>query len=247
MRVNIRIRASSIDIFYRHTVLSLIKEILRVGDELYKRALYEEKLPKPFTFSVFFFHYYIKNNQEIQISKKYKVVDKVFVLKDGYFNINLSAYDHTFFNIFLKGLNEIKNNNITINNKVFLIERFHNIKEQKVANGYTFFKTLSPFVINRKNIDKPKEYINSVMDMRLKAIRGNGLKQEISFIPLDIKVKKVKHTLKSLRDKYDKPYIYLNTMSGKFVLKGHQDDLNVIYQAGFLNRASQGFGMLEVY
>lgn len=249
MRLNIRVRADLIDIFYRHTVLSLIKEVLQQGDPIYKAEIYKQKLPKPFTFSVYFFNYHIKNNQSVFISKKYKVIDKVFVLNSGHFNINFSTSDKKFFDIFLKGLNIMISNrqSIAINNNNFLIESIRHIKERKIKTRYVFFKTLSPFIISKKAVNNPKEYINDITDKRLKAIRGYGLKQEISFISLDTKTKKIKHTLKGLRDGYGKPYIYLNAMSGKFVLKGDEDDLKTIYQAGFLNRASQGFGMLEVY
>ena len=244
MRVEIGI--DSIDIFYRHTIMAFIKGALSVEDKAYKEDLYSSDAPKPFTFSVYMPKFKIKDKERVQISSRYTVLDKVFILPMG-LNLNLSTSDGVFFSKFIKGVEKVKERGgVEINGKLFRIEGYTIVSEKPIRSEYTFFKTMSPMLMSKKSDARPKEIVNEIMDKKLKSLRGYGLKKELVFIPLKMREKKVKHTLKGIRDEHGEPYVKLDALEGRFVLKGDIEDLRTIYQAGFLNRTSQGFGMLEV-
>ena len=246
MRVRVEIGINSIDVFYRHTIMAFIKEALSIEDKDYKEDLYSTDDPKPFTFSVYMPKFTIRDKESVRISSKYTVLDKVFILPMG-LNLNLSTFDSVFFSKFIKGVEKVKESGgVEINGKLFKIGSCTIVNEKSIKSEYTFFKTLSPLLMNKKSDARLKEIVNEIMDKKLKSLRGYGLKKELVFIPLKMREKKVKHTLKGIRDEHSEPYVKLDALEGRFVLKGDAEDLRIIYQAGFLNRTSQGFGMLEV-
>jgi CRISPR-associated endoribonuclease Cas6 len=84
------------------------------------------------------------------------------------------------------------------------------------------------------------------MEATFREFYGRSLKETLKFYPLNMRKEVVKHTLRSFREKTGKPIMYITGNSGIFKLKGHPEDLQVIYQIGFGNRRSQGFGMVDV-
>jgi CRISPR-associated endoribonuclease Cas6 len=254
MRVKIPIYAEKIPIIFRHRIMALIKEALSKSDRDYLEALYSSRKPKPYTFNLAFDGSQ-PVDEEICIDDAFKVKDKVF-----YQNINnpaflyISSDDYEFFINVLNGIREIKAFEFDKENNIYWkIGKPLILKEKTILSDTVIFKTNSPIIVETKD-DKPVVFndknfqteLNNIMGATFRELYGRSLKEVLKFYPLNMRKEVVKHTLRDFREKTGKPIMYITGNSGIFKLKGHPEDLQVIYQIGLGNRRSQGFGMVDV-
>lgn len=127
------------------------------------------------------------------------------------------------------------------------------LRSRKITTDYGLFKTMSPIAVKNKSgkfldiTDKEyQESLNYIINQTLKNYRNIGLIQPIEFIPVDMKKVVVQEKIKGFTEKTGKEFMYINSYTGAFILKGNPIDLNDIYDLGIGFRRSQGFGMIEL-
>ncbi|MFN4245698.1 MAG: CRISPR-associated endoribonuclease Cas6 [Brevinematia bacterium] len=259
-------------IIYRHIILSLIKESLKLSDVNYKKSLYEDKIltkkVKPFTFSLILPKGSKAKKEHFYLNDNLKVEDYVFYppeYSDGRNQINVkplqllvSSIDYEFITHLYNGLIEMKKFKFYQDIEIE-IGRIIPILDKPITSNKVVFKTYSPILIENKD-GKPvlrdntfpyEEFnreLNIIESKILKDIRGNALKEEIKFEPIPGKWKKqvVKHTLGKIISNLGKPYATFTCFEGYFTLSGDIDDLKTLYNIGLGLRTGQGFGMVEV-
>lgn len=261
MRINILFTCEKLPILYRHRIMAMIKEALRLSDKSYKDSLYPDKnsviskIVKPFSFSLLLPKSKEIKKEKITVDADLDVEDVVFYFpNDNTVSLLVSSYDNLFTMLLYNGLLAMKEfdfgNGITLTlKKVFLLN------EKQINNSEAIFKTISPILIEDKN-EKPllpdnnllefNNELNIIHDKILNDIRGRGLKTSLEFTPITCKKQVVKHTLEGFRKKTGKPYMTLTCYEGQFKLKGEPEDLQTLYQVGIGLRTGQGFGMIEV-
>ena len=236
MKFKILIRTQKLPILYRHRVVSLFKEALRLSDPEYKSFLYDSSTAKPFTFNL-------------------SLPDGFVIRKEPYNGLQK-----------LKTFNFSSDSTMLVNGEklTWEIKKVFAIEDRVVINRKVLLKTCSPILIE-KNINGKKKPVlftdddfekelNFVMDRILKSLRGYGLKEFLSFkVAFDpesrkplAKTQKVKHTLKEFREKTGLPYMTLTVNRGMFQIEGNPEDINYMLKIGIGNRTGQGFGMVEV-
>ncbi len=261
MRLKIIFTCEKLPILYRHRIMALIKEALTFADKEYKEKLYPNKntefskVAKPFSFSLILPKSKEVKRERISINSDLEVEDLVFYFNsDNVISLFVSSCDYFFIMALYNGLLTIKKfdfgNGITLELKrVFLLN------ERQVNNNEVTFKTISPILIENvdekpllpdKNLLEYNRELNVIQDKILKEIRGVGLKASLEFMPITFKKQVVKHTLQGFREKTGKPYMTLTCYEGQFRLRGHPEDLQMLYQIGIGLRTGQGFGMVDV-
>ncbi|MCM8827236.1 MAG: CRISPR-associated endoribonuclease Cas6, partial [Candidatus Omnitrophica bacterium] len=220
---------------------------------------------KPFTFSVLFPRGISIERETFYLSDNIELEDFVFKFPKGsYFSILVASTDYEFLMRLYNGLLDLKefpfNKDITIS-----IARILPVEKRPSIGDKVFFRTLSPILIEGKDkkpifnkdgtfdMDLFNKELNQIQDRILNSIRGEGLKRELVFKPLDGAYKKqvVKHTLSEImkgyvEGKFPKPYLTFTCFEGCFKLEGDLEDLNILYDIGIGLRTGQGFGMVEV-
>ncbi len=271
LRVRFDFRVDKLPILYRHRIMSLIKEAIQISDPEYKAILYPEgfKRTKPFTFSVYIPPGFKTTKEKFLLDDGLALEETVFLLERE-ISLFVSSWAPEFIVNLYNGLLKLRKFPLF----EFLSEsgerQTHHIhlvravvlNERKITAEEVPFKTMSPISLEDGN-DEPIEilkndrvdqeelkrfvhHLNVVQDKRFKDLRGYGLKKPLEFVPNKIIRKVVKHALKGFRDETKKPYMFLTTYHGEFVLKGDMEDLRLTYQVGLGLRTGQGFGMLEV-
>lgn len=275
MRIKVTFKANKLPILYRHRFMALIKEAIERSDNNYKKSLYPDKaieqqdknsnpelktkIPKPFCFSVAMPNSKTIKREKIVIHEGVEIEDTVFYFsRDSYLSFYVSSYDYQFILNLYNGLLKIKDfdfgNGITLK-----LDRVFMLNEKKIIGDEAVFKTNSPILIEDKDgkpllpiaseqplIDSFNKQFNAIHYRIIRDIRGEGLKRDLEFYPLEIKKQVVKHTLKGFREKTGKPHMMLTCFEGRFKLKGDPEDLQMLYQIGIGLRTGQGFGMVEV-
>jgi len=264
LRIKILIKTEKIPIFYRHRVVSLIKEALKNSDREYKEFLYKNSITKPFSFNLVIPKIKKKEKAKIQIDHNYQVEDTVFTLEDtSYLSLYISALDYRFLISLFNGLKNLKtfdfssDENMLINGEkiTWKIQKVVPLHEKPAQSDTIIFKTNSPIILEDRQ-DKPilfsnkdfEKHLNEITDRILKSphIKDKGLEKPLKFEPIKMRKQVIKHTLKSFREQTGKPLMYLTGNAGTFRLSGHPKDLEILYKIGIGNRTGQGFGMVEV-
>jgi len=263
MRLKIVIKTDIIPIVYRHRVISLFKEALKRADVEYKKFLYNNSIPKPFSFNLVLPKEKEVKRGTIQIDTNFLIEDNIFYLKNPYVSLYVSALDYRFVIDLFNGLKKIKIFNFSSDTDMLVndekitweIKKVIYINERPIKEGEITFKTNSPILIEDKD-DNPVLFSNENFEKELNEItnrilqsphiKGKGLEEPLKFEPIKMQKQVIKHTLKSFRYKTGKPLMYLTGNAGIFKLKGHPKDLEILYKIGIGNRTGQGFGMVEV-
>ncbi len=133
------------------------------------------------------------------------------------------------------------------------LERLERLEQLKRLERLERFKRLERLehphhapVIDNDQLERFNHHLNAIQDRILKDLRGYGLKKPLEFLPINMKKKGVKHTLKAFREQTGKPYMVLTTYQGTFCLRGDPEDLQLLYQTGIGLRTGQGFGMVDI-
>ncbi len=260
MRVRVDFSIEKLPIIHRHSFIALIKEALRNSNISFKESLYPEsnfyntKITKPFTFSIYYPPVYEVRKEKFYIEKDWIIEEDVLYFKKDtiiFFFLSTNSYD--FFANFYNGIIKLKE--FCIGDSVLRLKNIFMLKEREIRGEKVNFITRSPILIEDKNeepllpqkskIDSFLENFNTIHNRKFKDLRGYGLKKEINFIPINVKKKVVKHTLRGFREKTGKPIMFLTCFDGKFELNGDIEDLKLLYQIGIGLRTGQGFGMVE--
>ncbi|HFD2030029.1 CRISPR-associated endoribonuclease Cas6 [Clostridium perfringens] len=232
-----KMKNKKISLSYRMFILSMIKNIISDFDQSYFEEMFfyegkKTKKTKPFTFSVFF--------------KDYKI-NKDFVEVEGEVKIVISTPDIKLNMVLFNGFMKMKEYGDFEKTSV-RIE-----KERKVEENEAIFKTLSPIFIkdaNNKALEIEDENYNKELNyfanLSIKSFRGYGLKEEIVFTPLKMKKVVVKEEISGFKEKTNKKYIYFNSYSGVFHLRGDKDDLNLLKELGLGCRRNSGLGSIDL-
>ena len=220
-----KMKNKKISLSYRMFILSMIKKIISDFDQSYFEEMFfyegkKTKKTKPFTFSVFF--------------KDYKI-NRDFVDVEGEVKILFNGF------MKMKEYGDFEKTSVRIE------------KERKVEENEAIFKTLSPIFIkdtNNKALEIEDENYNKELNyfanLSLKSFRGYGLKEELVFTPLKMKKVVVKEEISGFKEKTNKKYIYFNSYSGVFHLRGDKDDLNLLKELGIGVRRNSGFGSIDL-
>lgn len=243
MRLRCEFDTRVIPVSYQFMFVSLIKEALKITDENYYKKLYlykdaqKNKKSKNFCFSV-----YIKGflkEQDI-----FKVMDKVV--------LNLSTPDYKFALNLYNGLLNLKE--FTYKKQYHLVKKkISLVKEKNVHSNEVVFNTLSPICIKDKDnkymcIEDPKFLVEFkyITNRILENFRGFGLREELKFIPINMKKTVVQEKIKYFQENTGRNIYYINSYKGTFKLIGNKEDIKDIYSLGVGFKRSQGFGMIEV-
>lgn len=227
---------------YRIMITSMIKKAIEISDEQYFKELYifeekKNKKIKPFSFGVYFRNYVI-NSDIVQVN--------------GEISIIISTPDYNFGIALYNGLLSMKE--YSFNNKYTFIKRKVLLeKENIINNSKVNFKTLSPIHIKGKD-NKPidvssngyEEELNYISNILLNSYRGYGLKEKLTFNPINMKKMVIKEKIKDFMINCNKEYIYINAYSGIFALEGDIEDLQLLMQLGLGFRRSEGFGLIDL-
>lgn len=241
MKIKAVFKTNKIPVGYRMMFVSLIKSLLSDYCEEYYNEIYtynngKNKRSKNFTFSVFM--------------KDFKKEEEVFLTDEVI--LNISSPDKKLILYLYNSL--IKMKDYEYENKYKISKNTVKIvNHKKIENDYCMFKTMSPIAIKNKSgrfldVDTPEylESLNHIVNQSLINYRGKGLSREIEFIPVDLKKVVVKEKIASFTEKTGKEYMFINSYSGVFILKGDSEDLNAIHKLGIGFRRNQCFGMIDL-
>lgn len=246
MRISIDIYARKIPIVYRHRIMALIKESLKISNSEYKSLLYNTRKgphkPKPFTFY-------------LRLAPSWRMVNDSFEFgREARCRLFISTSDYEFLIHLYNGLIAIKTFEMERDNPIN-IGRCTLLQSKEIYDEEVVFKTLSPILIEDKE-ERPiipqrhsKNFDTEFCEIHnriLKTIRGSGLKREIEFFPVKIRKAVVKHYISDFERLTGKRYMMLTCFEGIIKLKGDREDLQFLYDNGIGLRTSQGFGMVDI-
>jgi len=266
MRLKVKISANYLPILYRHRVLSLIKEALKMSNPRYetfysKKSRY--KIPKPFCFNLVKPRNSKIKVSKIQIDRRFSVDDMVFVTENGYLLLFISSIDKGFIFELYEGFKKLEEFDFSFDNNMLVdgekvkwkIVDATLLDLPKIESPEVTFLAKTPIVVEKED-SKPvifenegfEYYLNRIMDSIFKKpyIKGNGLSKPLKFTPINMKKQVVKHTLKRFREKTKKPIMFITGSVGVFSLSGDPKDIDILYKIGIGKRTAQGFGMLEI-
>ncbi|WP_456402892.1 CRISPR-associated endoribonuclease Cas6 [Persephonella sp.] len=263
MRLKVLIRSDLVPILYRHRVVSLIKNAIKLGSNGVDQFFEDKRVVRPYCFNLALPSKKTQKVGTIQIDENFTVEDIIFYTNKRPISLYIGSLDSDLINAIHKGLKKIKrfnfssNSNMIIQNKrlVWVIERIVFINEKPIEKEELIFKTNSPILIENEDNrpilfsdEKFNYYLNEIMDRILSSpyLKGKGLSKPLKLEPIDMKKQVVKHTLKDFRENTGKPVMYLTGSTGIFKLSGSKEDLEIIYKTGLGIRTCQGFGMIEL-
>jgi len=258
LRVRIQYEISQVPVYYRNLFMSLLKEALQatpIGQEYFSRLFSFDgnranKAPKPFCFAVRFLH-----NRD-----RFAQTKTTFVLTSP-LTLYLSTPDPALLITLYNGL--ISPRIYPCKWKEVELKRPRSVvllPEKPIRSEAVVCRTLSPILVEDKH-GKPLlppfkagarngesqrflRELNYLADKVLQGVRGWGLQKELDFRPVALRKEVVKHLV---REKGETQRLYTFTcFAGRFVLRGHPEDLEWIQQLGLGLRRAQGFGMVEV-
>ncbi|WP_163327727.1 CRISPR-associated endoribonuclease Cas6 [Desulfurobacterium thermolithotrophum] len=207
MKFRILINTQKLPILYRHRIISLFKEALKLSDPEYKDFLYDSNTTKPFTFNLFLPKGFTIKKEPLQIDEKFTPEDypelremETFYLPENTFlTIWISSTDYRFLISLYNGLQKLKTFNFSSDDTMLVngekltweIKKVFAIEDRVVMSRKVLLKTCSPVLIEKSINGKKKpvlftdddfeKELNFVMDKILKSLRGYGLKEPLSF------------------------------------------------------------------
>lgn len=238
MRLKIPFTTTRIPLAYRMMVVSIIKEALKKADNSYYNKIYVkmQNQMKPFSSALFIDKFQIREN-EIKVENV---------------ALTISSPDQEFMLHLYNGL--LKTRKIDYRDFSLSRNNIQYVSEKQIRSSCVMFTTLSPLLIENKQGQalSPAENaytdnLNYYADLILTNYNGQGLRQELSFHPINMAKQVVKESnAEFVKKKDENQWLYFTAYKGTFVLEGDPVDLQLLYQLGLSKRRSQGFGLLEV-
>jgi len=238
-----------IPIEYRRMFMSYIKHCINQADSDLFTFYYGDnqnkiERDKPFTFSVFF--------PQLQGIEKTNEYPSYLLLSKNIAILNISTNDLELITAIYNG--SLKKTNFSYSNKFSIILKhayIHPLK--KINDSRVKFKTLSPFLINKKgqNEDDNLKYLE------YNPTNSGDFKDALKFNLIELCRKFLKYEpnieihLPPKETEYKKivvSHYKQNMTANKMILdiEAPSDALQLFYDIGIGVRRSQGFGMLEV-
>lgn len=254
------ITVPGLPLLYRGRILGLIKRALEAGSEEYKRELYTGHVPKHFSFSVYPMGGHTTEKVKVRIKPVLEVETYAIKSKTGVYRLMISTADPFFAVILESGLINMKrhktvfpfsvDNYMTVDGVKLGIEIDKiTMTERKEIGEHVRFKTLSPLFLNDKNRQpvlysdtRFEEVLNEVSQYKMERFFNRKLLKPLQIEQLTMKQKAVQ----IVEVKESKPVLKLLCSDGFITLKGHKDDLNLLYRMGLGMKTGYGFGMVEV-
>lgn len=241
MRLKCEYKTSQIPVANRMMWVSLFKEALKkVNKDYYEKLYYfgekNNKQSKNFCFSTYL--------------KDFRIDEDLISIKDRVI-LNISTSDYEFGINIYNGLLQMN----TFKYKGFILEKIKIslVKENFIGCSEITVKTMSPICIKDKegkflspNDENYEKELNYAANQSLINSRGYGLYEELAIEPVSIKKVVVKEDIRDFKANANKDIFYVTAYGGIFKLRGHIEDLNMIYQNGLGLRRGQGFGMIEL-
>ncbi|GEK35341.1 CRISPR-associated endoribonuclease Cas6 [Kurthia sibirica] len=231
MRIVIQLNIKNIPQQYRMVLLAFVKEMIRKGDEVVYEELYGgEKKPKALTYSMYMKNFKLENGM-------YEMDGATFIF---------STSDATIGVAFINGITSTK----TFKHKgnVFNIQSISLANEANIQSSEVKFKILNALLIENsegkplliEDHDFEKE-LNYIINQKFQYLYGRNLHSNIQIIDSQLKKIVVQETNRHA----DGRNLYYTGQKGTFTLRGHVEDLKLIYKDGIGLRSSSGWGTLE--
>lgn len=233
MRVQFEFSIKEIPLAYRLGTLSIIKEMIHKGSNDYYQLVFNDNKGKmkPFTHAS-----YIKG---MNVNKN-EINGERLIL-----TVSSPSYEfimHLLNGSQRKSIYEYKGYIFELLNKRLLP------KPPKFTET-VLFKSASPILIENEkgqplsdNSPGFERELNYYASLIAEELNGRKLYKPIEMIDSKMKKIVIKENLHHIQDKY----IYLTANHGFIKLKGHQDDLRMLYDCGIGLRRSLGMGLLDV-
>lgn len=233
LRVQLEFEMSTLPIGYRLGMLSIIKEMVRAGSEDYYQNIFQinKRKIKPFSYSTYIQGLTINHN-EVYGNK---------------LHLTISSPSYEFIMYLVNGSQRAKVYHYK-NNKLTLITKRLLPKPLKFTEVVTF-STASPILIENK-LGKPLLATDPEFETEFNFyanLIANELYQRNLFQPIEIiQTAMEKKVLKENLHQEEKHPIYITANHGLITLKGHAEDLRMIYECGIGRRRSLGLGLLNI-
>ena len=257
MRFSVEIRLSGGDKMvipsdYRRNILSLIKEAInpnQTGTDVYNQYYSQDRILKPFTFSVSFKTDDTKNEEGIMH------------LAEPRINLHFSASDPVFLIYVYNGLVQLKKDYPLFSGLKAKVGHF-NLEQQKIIRDHeVIFRTYSPILVRDTGEGrKTQDYLTAespvfmdrlyhsvrymcskLLDSDYKLARDDFAVEFINF-----KTVRINHYYKDKDASRDSKKELIAATTGAIKIKAPANVLQLIYDAGLGAKRSQGFGMLEI-
>lgn len=232
LRLKIQLDIQRVPQHYRMYLLSFIKKTMRLGDEqLYKDLYGAGKKPKCLTFSFYM--------------TQFKLIGDEYHMKNA--TLTFSTSDAKVAVAFINGISQTKK--FEHLDYPFNIQNVQISNEKSIRTNVVKFTTLSPILLEDKQ-GKPllisdatyEQELNIITNKKFESLYGRTLLEPIQVISHNLRKQVVKESNRHANDKT----LFYTAQKGDITLKGHIDDLKLLYMDGILNRSAQGFGTLEV-
>lgn len=237
MRLSCIFKVSELPVGYRMGIVSIIKECLRLSDEMYFKQIYGNQLrTKPFVFAPYLVNFRINGDR--------------FLLDQ--LRVTFSSPDHEFLLHFYNGLQQ-KKQFVYKDNKL-IRQTVHMLSESTINESSIVFRTQSPLLVEDQE-GKPlaptsPEYnfhFSYLANMILYEYRGQGLLTPLIIEPLCMKKVVIKETNHDFEARFgEAKYLFYTGYQGLFRLIGDPTDLQLLYQLGISKRRNQGFGLFRI-
>ncbi|MDD5343484.1 MAG: CRISPR-associated endoribonuclease Cas6 [Smithella sp.] len=237
---------------YRRNILSLIKEAInpnQSGTDVYNQYYSQDRILKPFTFSVSFRTDETKNKKGIMH------------LTDPQLSLYFSASDPVFLIYVYNGLVQLKKDYPLFPGLKAKTGHF-NLEQQKIIRDpEVIFRTFSPILVrdtgegrktqNYLTVESPvfmDRLYHSVRYMCGKLLDGDYKLAQNDFAAefINSKTVRINHYYKDKDTLRDSKKELIEATAGIIKIKAPANVLQLIYDAGIGAKRSQGFGMLEI-
>jgi|SRR5699024_1018182 len=233
MRLQFEFSIQKIPAAYRLGTLSIIKEMVRTGSNQYYRYMFEEnsKEMKPFAYAS-----YIQNLEY----KGYEIYgDKMY--------LTISSPSYEFIMYLMNGSQKKE----IYDYKDYKLKLIHKrlLPKPPTFTEIVTFKTASPILIENKE-GKPllasnpyfEREFNYYANLIAKELNNRELYQPIQIINSTMNKVVIKENLHQSQNRN----VFMTANHGVIQLKGHQEDLKMLYECGVGLRRSLGLGLLNV-
>lgn len=233
MRMQFEFSISSLPKGYRLGVLSIIKEMLRQGSEVYYKQMFEvnKRAMKPFAHAS-----YIQN---IKVKQDEIAGDKLVL-----------TISSPFYEFIMHLMNGSQRNTLyTYHGYEFELKHKRLLPNPPELSTIVTFKTLSPLHLEDRN-KKPllvndrsfEKELNYYAHLLVKKVYDRNLYDPIQILRSSMK----KVVLQENLHQSQKTPIFITANHGLLQLKGHPEDLKVLYEGGVGKRRSLGLGLLDI-